>query len=381
MSNEVLDAVERLAPVIDAHRLDGEEHARMAPEVRDAAGSAGLFRLFAPRDVGGAEVSLPTVVEAFSRIGALDPTVGWYMGNSSQACLLSARLRPEHRQELFANPDRTFGFSAAVGGRATRVTGGFHLDGEWPLVTGVLDSDWCALNMVVDDPAAGDTAPADVRLFLVPTALLDVDPIWDRSVAMRATGSHRVTISNGEVPEWCGPPPSQALDVDEPLFRLSPAITAMTSNASIPVGILEAAIQAAGAELADKVSTISGARSTDSTALLEMVADARSAAYSLLAGARAAARDCWDAVANGGYPTREQRAAVFGLVNYSATVAREMTSRLYGRSSRAAFFAGHPLEIALRNIHAVSYGTEVLRPFQYGAARVALGHEPGVPGF
>jgi hypothetical protein len=54
-------------------------------------------------------------------------------------------------------------------------------------------------------------------------------------------------------------------------------------------------------------------------------------------------------------------------------------SRLYARSSRAAFFAGNPLQRALADVHAMSYGWETIRGFYLEVGRVALGLEPTRP--
>lgn len=155
----------------------------------------------------------------------------------------------------------------------------------------------------------------------------------------------------------------------------------MTVNASIPTGILGTAVDAAAEILSTKVSTITGSVASQNVSILELVAEADAAHRTLRTSVIDAAATVWAAAQDGGRGTREQRARVHGLIHYASRVARETISQLYSRSSRVAFFRGHPLERALRDIHAVSYGLEPLRLFQHSAGLVRLDHPPEAPGF
>ena len=109
-----VEAARALQPLIDEKRREGELRARLVPEVVAAAGSAGMFRLFAPREVGGLEVTPRQAFLATAEIAAADPAVSWYMVNSIPACMAAALLPETERRELFAEPDRNFGFSAVA---------------------------------------------------------------------------------------------------------------------------------------------------------------------------------------------------------------------------------------------------------------------------
>lgn len=382
LGHPLLDAAAGLVPLVEAHRAEGDATAQLPRPVLGAAGAAGMFRLFAPAEVGGHEAPLPVAAAVFELLSAIDPTLTWYMVNSGAAGFAAARLQPAERDELFAEPDRNFGYSAAVGGRATPTASGtgFRLSGEWPVVTGVLDARWCALSGVMADPAS-DGGPPDLRVFLVPTEVVEVDRIWDEAVAMRATGSHRVVVDDVELPAWCGRPLTTPLVIDRALFRLGVPVGGMAANAAIPTGILGGAVAAAAREVAARVSTVTGQAAVANPAVLELLADADAAHQALRSGLLAAAGEVWAAAQEGGRGTRQQRAAVHGLMHHAGAVAREHISRLYARSSRAAFFRGHPLERALRDIHAINYGLEPLRSYQHSAALVRLGLAPTAPGF
>jgi indole-3-acetate monooxygenase len=81
-----------LQPLIRQHLVEGEQRARLTNEVVTAVGQAGLFRLYAPREVGGLEVPPPVALAVIEAVSAADPAVGWYMLNSTPACLAAASL-------------------------------------------------------------------------------------------------------------------------------------------------------------------------------------------------------------------------------------------------------------------------------------------------
>ena len=75
------------------------------------------------------------------------------------------------------------------------------------------------------------------------------------------------------------------------------------------------------------------------------------------------------------------RADIYAYYYYTLDSARETISQLFARGTRAGFIQGNPVERALRNLHAISFGSEVARPFQHDAGRVLLGGEPTHPAF
>ena len=133
--NLVTAALE-LQPLIRKYLGKGEQEARLVNDVFAAVGQAGLFRLFAPHEVGGLEASPAVAFAAIEAVSAADPAVGWCIGNSQPACLAAGWLAEDERAKLFAEPNRNFGFSAAPAGRAVPEHDGYRLSGQWPVVTG-----------------------------------------------------------------------------------------------------------------------------------------------------------------------------------------------------------------------------------------------------
>ncbi len=89
-----------LQPIIRKYLGKGEQEARLVNEVFAAVGQAGIFRLFAPHEVGGLEASPAVALAAIEAVSAADPAVGWCIGNSQPACLAVGWLRTNGRNSL-----------------------------------------------------------------------------------------------------------------------------------------------------------------------------------------------------------------------------------------------------------------------------------------
>ena len=182
----LVESAFELTTIVRENLAAGEERARLVPEVVSALGGAGFFRLYAPREVGGLEVTPATAIAVMEIIASADPAAGWYMANSIPACLIAASLQERERAELFSEPNSYFGNSAAAMGRAIVVDGGYELSGEWPVVTGCEDATWCALaGLVMEGEAPRMVGPyPDGRLFLVRTNDAIISQTWKNAAAM-----------------------------------------------------------------------------------------------------------------------------------------------------------------------------------------------------
>jgi alkylation response protein AidB-like acyl-CoA dehydrogenase len=351
----------------------------LAPEVVTACREAGLFALAAPGEVGGLEATLVDIFEVMEMLAAADPSTAWYVLNSAPCARAGAWIDPTFWPDVYRAPMGNFGFSAAPKGRLrpAETDDGYILSGTWPLMTGVLDAPWAAVFCLLERP---DDRPA-LRQAVIPTADLAVKEIWQDAVAMRGTGSHEVTATNCRVPAGLVMDPLAPARIDRPLYRCGPFILPGALNSAVPIGILRSAMQSVSADLRDKVGSIFGQRAAQSTALLELVADASVAVDHLHYGVKAALGELWSYAERSKPAPISLRATIIGSPYRAAEVARDFISRLYTRSSRAAFFAGHPLERAMRDIHAVVYGIDTLRALHHDTGRVAIGLDPLAPGF
>ncbi|MCE2487623.1 MAG: acyl-CoA dehydrogenase family protein [Desulfurellaceae bacterium] len=378
-----VSAARELQPIIRKYLGEGEKEARLVNEVFAAVGQAGLFRLFAPHEVGGLEVSPAVALAAIEAVSAADPAVGWCIGNSQPACLAAGWLAEDERARLFAEPHRNFGFSAAPAGRAVAEQGGYRLSGQWPVVTGCEDASWCALAGLVMDgetPRQVNGVP-DGRLFLIPTADLVISPTWRGAAAMRGTGSHAVSVDQVFVPEGFAHTPAKPRVIDRPLYRLPLPLLFAPAGVAVALGALDTAVASAREALGAKVSSFSGQTIRDQTPIQELIAHSSAALRAARAGLLAATNAVWELASRGAGVPLPLRAELYASTFYVLDTARDTVSHLYARGTRAGFMQGNPLERALRNLHAIAFGYESSRGLQHSAGRVLLGGEPLDPLF
>ena len=62
-SNQILDSISDIAPVLSQHVEDEEKIGRLSAPVVDALRAAGFFKLFLPRSLGGLEVDPLTMAK------------------------------------------------------------------------------------------------------------------------------------------------------------------------------------------------------------------------------------------------------------------------------------------------------------------------------
>ena len=375
---ELVERTRALVPLLQRCREHSEEHARPAPEVVAACQEAGLFVMTAPEEAGGLEAPFPDRLEAMALVAEADPGVAWMIGNSSGLCGLATRLEPGDLDVVFEPPLGPYCQGLSPSGRLELAPedGGYWLEGTWPVLTGVLDAHWAMLACLLPGP---DESP-QVRLAVVSTADLEVNETWHDAVAVRGSGSHEVHLPRTLLPATRVIDRASPLRIDRPEFRLAPIVAAGGISTGLAVGFLRAAINSARQELATKVGSITGQKAGDNAIIQELMAEALVATNHLFYGAKAALEELTSYLDRGETPPIELRATLAGSPFHGLDVARDLISRLYARSSRAAFFRGHALQRALADVHAMTYGWETIRANYYPqVGRVAMGLEPTLP--
>lgn len=378
LNTQLIETAKGLTGIIRDNLAAGEARAQIVPEVVAAVGRAGLFRLYAPKEVGGLEANPPTCIAVMEVIASADPAVGWYIANSAPACLIAASLPDKERDDLFADRDANFGFSASMLGRAIAVPGGYRVTGEWPVVTGSADSKWCALGgLVMDDghPRQVGSIP-DGRLFLMRTSDIEISNTWANAAAMRGTASNAVRASDLFVPEALSYSPSKPLVIDRPLFRIPFSLVFASSPPALVCGILNSALESSIDAISTKTSSISGCMLREQPSTQELIAECNAALRAARAGLLEASNAIWDCASSDLDIPKRARAELYASAFHTCEVGREMISRLYTRGTRAAFMQGNPVERALRNIHAMTFTLENIRNLHHDAGRVLMGGNP-----
>jgi alkylation response protein AidB-like acyl-CoA dehydrogenase len=372
-----LAAARGLAPLVDTLRDRFDIDRTLPPALVDAIHAAGLFRMWVPRALGGAELdplSFLTVIEELSRI---DGSVGWCAVIPAGYARLSGALAEETAREIFQGPGR----GLLVGtlnptGKAATAPGGYRVTGRWSYGSFIGYGEWVLGNCITED--------GGLRLCLFPRDAVEVFDIWHVG-GLRATGSNDFQVIDLFVPEEYTiplvefqPPPRRP----GPLYAVPMTSTFVSCIATVVMGIARGAIEALIEIAATKTTADSPTALRDKPLAQAGIAQAEA----LLRSGRAYLFDELGAMwadAEAGKPiSMQQRADVRLAAVHAAQCAIQAVDLTYQLGGGASLFQGGRLERCFRDAHAAGQHVALsplsnLEPI----GRVLFGLPPGMARF
>lgn len=189
-------AAARLQPVLMRNSDVHEELNALSPEVVEALHEAGVFGMWVPRELGGAELGPRESIDLIASLTYADPASGWVVMAAALATGAGGAYASDVAVgEIFAG-DRfpVIAGQATRFGKATVVDGGFRLTGDWSFGSGIKHAGW--IHTAAEIPETGEA-----RIFLLPVReeYLD-DSSWD-VMGLLGTGSVDYKLRDVFVPE------------------------------------------------------------------------------------------------------------------------------------------------------------------------------------
>jgi alkylation response protein AidB-like acyl-CoA dehydrogenase len=196
--------IECLSHVFAQRTDEIEAQRQIPPDMIEALRSIGIFRMFVPRQYGGFELDFPSALEAFSRLGKIDGSVGWTAMIGAGAALIAPALSKEFYNRIYgAGPDVIIAGSAFAAGHAEPVTGGWRVTGRWPFASGCLHAEWILGLCVINENGVPNLEPTSgvplVRGFFLPAREWHIEDNW-YVVGLKGTGSNHVALDDAFVP-------------------------------------------------------------------------------------------------------------------------------------------------------------------------------------
>ena len=99
----LLSAVQSLAPTIAAERQRLDTERELSPGLINALVEAGLFRLWTPRELGGAELDPVSGLRVIAAVSELDGSVGWNVMISSAYSFFAGRLAAPVAETIYGD--------------------------------------------------------------------------------------------------------------------------------------------------------------------------------------------------------------------------------------------------------------------------------------
>jgi alkylation response protein AidB-like acyl-CoA dehydrogenase len=184
-----------LIPLADEHAEAAEERGALADEVVEALHATGLWAIWVPRPLGGAELAPVPSLEVIEHLSYADASTGWVVMAAALATGADAAFLGDEAIEALFGGERLLVHAGAgtQPGTAVPTDGGFLLSGSWRFASGVKHA-----QVVHTAGLVTTTGQARICVFGVDQATL-IDN-WD-VLGLRATGSIDYTTDSLYVPE------------------------------------------------------------------------------------------------------------------------------------------------------------------------------------
>ena len=235
---DLVARADALVPLLKETAREAEIARQPLDRVIDCIRESGLYSLMVPRQFGGYEQDLDTFFDVALTLSRADASMGWVTA-----------FYIEHNLWLFNYPEavytevlgeRSYVLAPAAlnigGGAATKVEGGYRLNGQWQWGTGIVHGTWVMAGGLVMDEAG----PVPT-FFLLPKSQVEPVDTW-HVTGMCATGSWDFRIDDVFVPEDYALPFQQFLDASSgiaerfpsPLYS-TPLMAVLGITAALPV--------------------------------------------------------------------------------------------------------------------------------------------------
>jgi indole-3-acetate monooxygenase len=384
-----LAEVHRLSSLIQRHAETAERERRISPEVIRALTAAGLFKLYLPASLGGAELAPLEFVSILEAVAQLDGATAWCLWIGNVNTLFVTPLADGPIEQIFmTNPQVVTGSTFFPLGRAERTASGYAVTGRWPFASGCQHCTWYfVLCQVHEDgvPQFGAHGQPEVRACFFPIAQIHIDETWEVS-GLAGTGSHDVVLEQAQVAAeytWAFGPGMQPLSrhFEGSLYRYPAYATGVMQIGFVALGIAQGAvdycIELAQSKVGVGSTTVLRDRPTFHIRLAEAVALIRAARAWL----QDALRDFGRCVEDGVDVPFETRANMLLAATNATHNAARAVDIIYTVAGAHANYRSSPLQRALRDVHAATQHFAIAGTQFESVGRMLLGMPPLAPPF
>ena len=203
IEKNLLQVASELGSSISQNITEEENNGRISATVVNALREAGFYKLFLPKSLGGIEADPLTTAKCVEEVARHNTAAGWSLMVANSPLNMGGRLHEKGIEEIFSNGPGTF-IAASVHPpmRATRVKGGYLINGRNPLLSNIHEAQWfltTALLMEGQQPKMNNGHPEVIGVFIKVSDCEIIDT-W-HTLGMRATDSNDVEAKDAFVPD------------------------------------------------------------------------------------------------------------------------------------------------------------------------------------
>lgn len=377
---EPIERARALVPMLREFADQAERERQLPAPAAEAMARAGLYRVAAPRRVGGAECEPAAQIEIIETIAAADGSLGWNLMIGIEVMgFLGAVLERDLGSKLFADPALIVSGALNPVGVATPVAGGYRVTGQWPFASGCHNADYfwgqCQVRDEQGNPPT-DGSPS-LREALLSRDEFEILDTWHVS-GLRGSGSHDVAANDVFVPdERMTAVMFEPIQEEGTLYRLPPFTRLAYNKVGVSTGIARSAIDQFANLATTHQRRASGVALRERPDVQLAVAEAETRLRSARAFVLDAVGQVWDTTAAGREASAKERALVHLACSNSATESIRAVDLVCEVAGTAAILESGPLERCQRDVRVVLHHITVSPQWNASAGRVLLGMPSG----
>ncbi len=370
---DLVERAEALVPLLRETAREAEVNRKPLDRVIDTIRDSGLFSLMVPKQYGGHEADLDTFFDVVLTLSRADASMGWITGFYIEHNLWLFNYPEDVCANVLDGNDHVLAPAALNigGGQATKVDGGYRLNGQWQWGTGIVHGTWVlAGGLVMEGERPVPT------FFLMPKS--DVEPIdtW-QVTGMCATGSWDFKIDDLFVPDAHVLPFQQFLDVTSgiaerfsgPLYK-TPLMPVLGFAAGLPIlGAAQMVLAEFSSQMREKIEKNvlrAGASQPDVSGVIGEAALKIETAELVFRDVLA------DVMAKRNTATNAERAHWLSRMAYAAFSCKEAVLRVSEETGASGGFLSNPIQRAVRDISIATNHVVFAKASRYGDVGKAM---------
>ena len=380
------EAAGAIGPLLRQHIVEDDNNRRLCKPVLDALKEGGFLKLFRPKSLDGLEADPLTVAKMTEEIAIHNTAAGWSMMVANTSTWWCRSLPEQGIHDLFMNTDDTMiagAFHPPV--KATRVAGGYRINGRSPLASNVNEARWIfvtAFVMEQDQVKMNNGIPEIIGVFMDAKDCRIMDTWY--TLGMKATDSNDVAAENVFVPDHRFFPLNPDLPHNSyyqgPLYQF-PAIGASISCLIAPIALAVArnAINELK-KMADKKTPFGSMVSIRERGSVQrklgmaeaMVQSSRAYLYQTIA-------ESWDKILAGEKLSMEEKAGLLLAATHTNQSCFSAVDLMYSAAGSSSIYTKNPLARYYADAGVIRQHGFVNESRYETVAQVYFGLQPDLP--
>lgn len=196
---EFLTRAKALVPMLRERASEIDKAGSVPEDVVQAFRDAGFYKMLQPKQWGGYEVNPLTFLQVLMEIGRGSGSAAWILMILGTHQWEFGLMDPKAGDDVWGEDNNVLVSSSyAPAGKATKVEGGYTLNGTWPTSSGCLNSKWAIIGTM--NPVPGRERP-EWTSHLVPLSDCEILDDW-HVIGLQGTGSRSLKLDNVFVPNY-----------------------------------------------------------------------------------------------------------------------------------------------------------------------------------